>query len=145
VPGEQAAKFLGAAAWVGHEGQDARYLWPHMFSRLGDAYAERWGLDHRYLAAISRKNYSNARANPNAQTRGWAISDATFAADDATNAIVEGRLRRSDCAQVTDGGAAVVAAAAVRRPYGRHRDRARAFSPGGAPCTPHQGQLAAAR
>ncbi len=112
VPGEQAAKFLGAAAYVGHEGQSARYLWPHMFSCLGDAYAERWGLDHKHLAAISRKNYSNARANPRAQTRGWAISDATFAADDATNAIVEGRLRRSDCAQVTDGGAAVVLASA---------------------------------
>jgi acetyl-CoA C-acetyltransferase len=110
VPGEQAAKFLGAAAWVGHEGQDARYLWPHMFSRLGDVYAERWGLDERHLAAISRKNYGNARANPNAQTRGWSIGDATFAPDDKTNAIVEGRLRRSDCAQVTDGGAAVVLA-----------------------------------
>jgi acetyl-CoA C-acetyltransferase len=45
VPGEQAARFLGAAAWVGHEGEGARYLWPHMFSRIGDAYAERWGLD----------------------------------------------------------------------------------------------------
>src|SRR5512140_2518618 len=39
VPGDQAARYLGAAAWVGHEGQEARYLWPHMFARIGDAYA----------------------------------------------------------------------------------------------------------
>jgi len=110
VPGDQAARHLGAAAWVGHEGQEARYLWPHMFSRLGDAYAERWGLDAKHLAAISQKNYGNARRNPLAQSRSWTISDATFAADETTNPIIEGRLRRSDCAQVTDGGAAIVLA-----------------------------------
>jgi len=110
VPPEQAARFLGAAAWVGHEGEGARYLWPHMFSRLGDAYAERWGLDRRHLVAISRKNLDNARRNPRAQTRGWTIGDATFAEADATNPVIEGRLRRADCAQVTDGGAAIVLA-----------------------------------
>jgi acetyl-CoA C-acetyltransferase len=112
VPGAEAARFLGAAAWVGHEGEGARYLWPHMFSRLGDAYAERWGLDRRHLAAIARKNLDNARRNPRAQTRGWTIGDATFAEDDATNPVIEGRLRRADCAQVTDGGAAIVLASA---------------------------------
>ncbi|HSK05285.1 MAG TPA: hypothetical protein VK932_28750, partial [Kofleriaceae bacterium] len=76
VPGELAARFLGAAAWVGHEGEGARYLWPHMFSQLGDAYAERWGLDPRHLAAIARKNLTNARTNPRAQTRAWTLSDA---------------------------------------------------------------------
>jgi acetyl-CoA C-acetyltransferase len=112
VPGDQAARFLGAAAWVGHEGQEARYLWPHMFSRIGDAYAERWGLDRRHLTAIAAKNLANARANPFAQTRSWTVDDATLAAegDDARNPIIEGRLRRYDCAQVTDGGAAIVLA-----------------------------------
>ena len=114
VPGEDAARFLGAASWVGHEGHDARYLWPHMFSRIGDAYAERWGLDRRHLVAIATKNLANARGNPLAQTRGWTIDDAMLAAegDDLRNPIVEGRLRRYDCAQVTDGGAAVVLASA---------------------------------
>lgn len=110
VPGDQAARYLGAAAWAGHEGADARYLWPHMFSRIADAYAERWGLDARHLAAISAKNFANARRNPLAQTRGWTVDDGTFAADDARNPVVEGRLRRSDCAQVTDGGAALIVA-----------------------------------
>jgi acetyl-CoA C-acetyltransferase len=112
VPGEQAAKYLGAAAWVGHEGEGARYLWPHMFSRLGDAYGERWGLDRRHLAAIARKNLENAKRNPRAQTRAWTIGDAMFAEEDATNPVIEGRLRRADCAQVTDGGAAIVLASA---------------------------------
>lgn len=111
VTGDEAARHLGAAAWVGHEGQTARYLWPHMFSRIGDAYAERWGLDQRHLTAIAAKNLTNARANPNAQTRGWTIDDATLAADDdPRNPRIEGRLRRYDCAQVTDGGAAIVLA-----------------------------------
>jgi acetyl-CoA C-acetyltransferase len=80
-----------------------------MFSRIGDAYAERWGLDHRHLAAIAKKNLGNARRNPLAQTRGWKWTDDSFAPDDG-NPIVEGRLRRFDCAQVTDGAAAVVLA-----------------------------------
>jgi len=120
--GEQAAKFLGAAAHVGHEGQEARYLWPHMFSRIGDAYAERWGLDHRHLDAIALKNFANAKTNDRAQTRTWAVDLAT------NNAIVEGRLRRYDCAQVTDGGAAIVLASprfAERWAARRGRDLAR--------------------
>jgi acetyl-CoA C-acetyltransferase len=117
VAGDQAARFLGAAAWVGHEGaaaDAARYPWPHQFSRIGDAYAERWGLDRRHLVAIAAKNLANARRNPHAQTRGWTIDDAVLRAegDDARNPIIEGRLRRYDCAQVTDGGAAVVLASA---------------------------------
>ena len=112
VSGEVAGKYLGAAAWVGREGEGARYLWPHMFSRIADAYAERWGLDPRHLAAIGRKNLDNAKRNPLAQTRAWVYSDASFTADDTLNPIVEGRLRRYDCAQLTDGAAGVVLASA---------------------------------
>ena len=124
VPGDQAARYLAAAAWVGHEGQGARFLWPHMFSQLGDAYAERWGLDRRHLAAISRKNLTNARRNPSAQTRGWKVDDGTFAESEATNPVIEGRLRRADCAQVTDGGAAIVLASErYAAAWARARDR----------------------
>ena len=107
VTGAEAARHLGAAAWVGHEGQDATFMWPNLFSKLGDAYAERWGLDHRHLDAIAAKNFANARVNPHAQTRAWTLG----AFDDAAhNPVIEGRLRRYDCAQVTDGGAAIVLA-----------------------------------
>jgi len=36
VPGADAPKHLGAAAWIGHEGQDAKFMWPYMFSQLAD-------------------------------------------------------------------------------------------------------------
>lgn len=128
VPGAESARYLGAAAWVGHEGEGARYLWPHMFSRLGDLYAERWGLDRRHLAAISRKNLGNARGNPLAQTRSWTVTDDTFAESDG-NPVIEGRLRRSDCAQVTDGGAALVLASPrYAAAWARARDRSPGYT-----------------
>lgn len=110
VPGDVAARHLGAAAFVGHEGNDARFLWPAMFSDVADAYDRRYGLDERHLRALAEKNFRNARRNPNAQTRTWAFGPASFQADDAANPIVEGRLRRSDCSQITDGAAGVVLA-----------------------------------
>jgi acetyl-CoA C-acetyltransferase len=107
-----AAKHLAAAAWVGHEGalDGAKYLWPAAFAQISAVYAERYGLDRKHLAALAQQAFANAKRNPHAQTRGWDITAATLAEDDATNPRVEGTLRRSDCAQVTDGGAAVVLA-----------------------------------
>jgi acetyl-CoA C-acetyltransferase len=101
VPGDTAAAYLGAAAWTGHEGDDATFMWPYMFSRVADEYDRRYGLDDTHLDAISMLNYANARANPNAQTRSWVV-------DTASNPVVEGRIRRLDCSQMTDGGAGVV-------------------------------------
>ncbi|MEO5874961.1 MAG: acetyl-CoA acetyltransferase [Streptosporangiaceae bacterium] len=108
VPGDLAAQHLGAAAWVGHEGQDARFMWPYMFSALAEEYDRRYGLDDAHLRAIGELNFRNARTNPHAQTRGWELTDQSFAADDRANPLVEGRLRRHDCSQITDGGAGVV-------------------------------------
>jgi acetyl-CoA C-acetyltransferase len=108
VPGDEAAKHLGAAAWVGHEGAGAKYMWPLMFSALGDEYDTRYGLDDAHLRAIGALNFANARVNPNAQTRAWKLSGANFSDDDTANPRIEGRLRRHDCGQVTDGGAGLV-------------------------------------
>jgi acetyl-CoA C-acetyltransferase len=108
VPGDTAAKLLAAAGWAGHDGDGHRYLWPHVFSRIADEYERRHGLDRRHLASLSEKALTNARANPSAQTRGWTFDASSFAEDDAKNPIIEGRIRRGDCSQVTDGGAAVV-------------------------------------
>lgn len=44
VPGDTAAQHLGAAAWTGHQGIDARHLWPSMFAREADEYDRRHGL-----------------------------------------------------------------------------------------------------
>jgi acetyl-CoA C-acetyltransferase len=107
VPGDTAAQHLGAAAWTDHEGSDAKFMWPYMFDRVADEYDRRYGIDEAYLRAIAQVNFANARANPNAQTRGWTVPDPLTDDDDA-NPVIEGRLRRFDCSQMTDGGAGIV-------------------------------------
>jgi acetyl-CoA C-acetyltransferase len=106
VPGDTAARHLGAAAWTGHEGADAKFLWPSMFAKVADEYDRRYGLDETHLRAIAQLNFANARRNPNAQTREWTVPDPI--GDDDSNPLIEGRLRRFDCSQMTDGGAGVV-------------------------------------
>ena len=106
VPGDTAAQHLGAAAWTDHEGAEAKFMWPYMFDQVANEYDRRYGLDDSHLRAIAQLNFANARANPNAQTRDWTVPDP-LGADDA-NPPVEGRLRRFDCSQMTDGGAGIV-------------------------------------
>ena len=106
VPGDTAAQYLGAAAWIDHEGADAEFMWPYMFDRVANEYDRRYGLDDSHLRAIAQLNFANARSNPNAQTRGWTVPDPLGA--DEANPPIEGRLRRFDCSQMTDGGAGIV-------------------------------------
>lgn len=109
VPGAQGAEYLGTAAWAGREGEDATFMWPYMFARVADEYDRRYGLDDRYLRAISQLNLANAKRNPLAQTRGWDVPDLRVSGtDDTLNPRVEGRLRRYDCSQMTDGGSGLV-------------------------------------
>ncbi|CAJ1511123.1 acetyl-CoA acetyltransferase [[Mycobacterium] burgundiense] len=109
VPGDVGAAHMSAAAWVGHEGTDTGNMWAWAFSKVADEYDRRYGLDHAHLHAIAAQNLANAKRNPNAQTRSWALPDLVANADnDLVNPVVEGRLRRSDCSQLTDGGAGLV-------------------------------------
>ncbi|MCU1387513.1 MAG: atoB [Ilumatobacteraceae bacterium] len=108
VPGDLAAQHLGAAAWIGHEGQDAKFMWPYMFDKLIDVYDDRFGVQYAHLAEIARINLENGKRNPNAHTRAWKFDDRSFTEDDHANPVIEGRVRRQDCGQVTDGGAGVV-------------------------------------
>lgn len=109
VPGDIAAQHLGAAAWTGHEGRDAKFMWPYMFSQVADEYDRRFGIDDAHLRAIAAVNFANARRNPNAQTRDWQVPDLIAGGgDDSVNPPIEGRIRRFDCSQMTDGGAGVV-------------------------------------
>jgi acetyl-CoA C-acetyltransferase len=110
VAGDQAAAHLGAAAWAGREGQHARFLWPALFDRVLEDYDRRHGVKQEHLAAIAKLNFDNAKRNPNAQTRRWSFDDRSFAVDDEHNPVIEGRLRKQDCGQITDGAAAVVLA-----------------------------------
>ncbi|MEQ8749240.1 MAG: acetyl-CoA acetyltransferase [Amphiplicatus sp.] len=108
VPGDQAAKNIGGPAmWADRECLDVKYPWPHIFAELGDEYDNRYGLKFEHLAEISRINFDNAKRNPNAQSRQWTFTDESFSEDDAANPRISGRIRRSDCGQVTDGAAIV--------------------------------------
>lgn len=123
VPGQKAAEYLGAAAWTGREAQEARYLWPYMFSQVAAEYEERFGLDRAHLRAISKNNFANAKRNPNSQTRGWSLGPDNFSeSNDEANPPIEGSLRKSDCGQVTDGAAAIfLASREVAEAYARKR------------------------
>jgi acetyl-CoA C-acetyltransferase len=115
VPGDQAATYIGGPAmWNGHECLGVKYPWPHMFSRLGDEYAERYGLEQAHLARIAEINFANARRNPNSQTRKWTFNERSFSEDDAQNPVIDGRTRKQDCGQITDGAVVLFLASAER-------------------------------
>lgn len=114
VSGQQAADNLAAAAWVGHEFQDARYVWPRAFANVAEEYQRRYGLKHEHLMRIAEINFANAKRNPNAQTRSWQFSAESFQPNDTANPVIEGLIRRQDCSQVSDGSAVVFLASPHR-------------------------------
>lgn len=114
VPGETAAAHLGAAAWRGHEYDQARFVWPAAFSDLAAEYDRRYGLRYEHLMRIAEINFGNARRNPNAQTRNHSFTPESFTANDTANPVIEGRTRKMDCGQVTDGSAVVFLASPKR-------------------------------
>lgn len=107
VHGDMAAQHLGAACWRGEEATEARYVWPSMFNDLLEEYDSRYGIRYEHLGEIARTNFENARHNPNAQSRKWSFGNRAFTEDDDENPVIEGRIRRQDCGQVTDGAAVV--------------------------------------
>lgn len=122
VDGRTAAAHLGTAAFAGREFADANYVWPRAFSDVAEIYEQRWGLDYRHLGRIAEVNFTNARVNPMAQTRRWAFGSESFGEDDEANPVVEGRTRKNDCGQITDGAAVVFLASEKRAAeYARKR------------------------
>ena len=122
VSGDQAAANLRAASWVEREWCDTPYVWPCAFDQLVEVYRQRHGIDRIHLAAISEKNFANARRNPNAQTRHWQFGVDSFTTNDAANPVISGHIRRQDCGQITDGAAVVFLATESRaRQYAQKR------------------------
>ena len=99
--------FLGTAAWYECEAKGIEFPFPKLFGKLGDEYDRRFGLKDEHLAHISAVNYSNAKRNPLAQTRSWYMTEDHACARDKFNTIIGGRIKISDCSQVTDGAASV--------------------------------------
>jgi acetyl-CoA C-acetyltransferase len=110
VPASEGGDFLGTAAWYEQEARGVEFPFPKLFGKLGDEYDKRYGLRDEHLAAIATLNYANAKLNPSAQTRTWYMNEAHARSRDDFNAAVGGRIRITDCSQVTDGSAAVVLA-----------------------------------
>lgn len=110
LSGHEASRNQNAAAWQNREELDCTYVWPATFGRVAQEYAERYGLDRRYLNRIAELNYTNARRNPLAQTRSWQFGQLSFTDDDEANPLIEPGTRRQDCGQITDGACAVVLA-----------------------------------
>lgn len=97
--------FLGTAAWYDREAAGVEFPFPKLFGKLGDVYEARYGLDDRHLAQIAAINYANAKHNPNAQTRDWYMSADHACRKGQYNSTVTGRIKVTDCSQVTDGAA----------------------------------------
>lgn len=97
--------YLGTAAWYELEAEGVQFPFPKLFGKLGDEYDKRYGLKDEHLAAISAINYANAKKNPNAQTRTWYMNQGHAMCRTDDNPAVGGRIRISDCSQVTDGAA----------------------------------------
>ena len=107
VDGKTGAEYLGAAAWIGKEAIDCTYPWPHMFDLLIDEYDDRYGINCDHLKEIAKVNFANGHRNPHAQTRNWSFQPEHYTDNDELNPTIEGRIRRMDCGQVTDGAACV--------------------------------------
>ncbi len=95
--------YLGTAAWYELEAKGIEFPFPKLFGRLGDEYDKRYGLKDEHLAHISAVNYDNAKRNPKAQTRTWYMSEKHAACESKYNGVIGGRIKITDCSQVTDG------------------------------------------
>jgi acetyl-CoA C-acetyltransferase len=103
VDPKRGGDFLGTAAWYEREAKGIEFPFPKLFGRLGDEYDKRFGLKDEHLAHIAAVNYSNAKRNPLAQTRSWYMTEDHACANDKFNSTIGGRIKISDCSQVTDG------------------------------------------
>ncbi|MBM4384132.1 MAG: acetyl-CoA acetyltransferase [Deltaproteobacteria bacterium] len=107
VSAAKGGSYLGTAAWYELEADGVEFPFPKLFGKLGDEYDARYGLKDEHLAEISRINYDNAKLNPLAQTRNWYMNKDHALVRTEDNAAVGGRIRISDCSQVTDGAVTV--------------------------------------
>lgn len=112
-------------------GEESTTGFAQLFADVATAYAERFGDPSDELAAIAAKNHRNGVDNPYAQFR--VDLGEEYCRADPRNPIVAAPLRRTDCAPLSDGAAALVIvpsgygpAAAVRvhmRGLGSSHDR----------------------
>ncbi len=114
--------YLGTAAWYELEAKGIQFPFPKLFGKLGDEYDRRYGLKDEHLAHISAVNYGNAKRNPKAQTRTWYMSEDHACSTGDYNATIGGRIKLTDCSQVTDGAVSLfLASEKYAAEYARRR------------------------
>jgi len=114
--------YLGTAAWYETEAKGVEFPFPKLFGKLGDEYDKRFGLKDEHLARISAINYGNAKRNPLAQTRNWYMTEDHAKATGKFNTVIGGRIKVSDCSQVTDGAVSLfLASEKYARQYAKRR------------------------
>ncbi len=122
VDPKRGGDFLGTAAWYEREAKGIEFPFPKLFGRLCDEYDARFGLKDEHLAHIAAVNYSNAKRNPLAQTRSWYMTEEHACANDKFNSPIGGRIKVSDCSQVTDGAVCLfLASEAAAAAYAKRR------------------------
>lgn len=100
---------LGAAGDYHEEkARHGEFMFPKLFARIAQLYADRYGLSERQLALVAVKNFSHARKNPMAQMRDRALTLDVAATESEGNLRIAPPLKVTDCSQITDGAAAVV-------------------------------------
>jgi acetyl-CoA C-acetyltransferase len=108
TPGPEIARNLLKASYVREEA-DIDGGFAGIFGKIAGLYFQKWGDKSDALALIAAKNHKNGVANPFAQMR----KDLGFEFcrhESDKNPYVAGPLKRTDCALVSDGAAAVVLA-----------------------------------
>lgn len=115
VPSIIGGNFLGTAALYDVEAKNKSFPFPNLFANLVDVIIERYKIPEKILlnalAEISSINYSNAKNNPNAQTRAWFMNkDHASKRKQIFNSVVGGKLCITDCSQITDGASSIVLA-----------------------------------
>ena len=94
------------ASYLKEEG-DIQGGFAGLFGRIASAYFEKFGDQSDALAMIAAKNHKNGVANPYAQMRRDLGFEFCRTVSDK-NPFVAGPLKRTDCAMVSDGAAALV-------------------------------------
>ncbi|MGE4094076.1 MAG: thiolase domain-containing protein, partial [Candidatus Binatia bacterium] len=85
-------------------------------------YEQRFGLKDEHLTRIAEINFSNARRNAKAQTRGWFTNETQNLTSGKYANPVAGRLKVKDCSQVTDGATSLfLASESFARAYAARR------------------------
>jgi acetyl-CoA C-acetyltransferase len=107
----QAGDILLSASYVDDREGEVEGGFAGAFAQIAAAYAARYGDPSQACAMIASKNHLNGVANPEAQLRrGY---DVEFCATvSPQNPLIAGNIRRTDCSPISDGGAAIVMAAA---------------------------------